>query len=121
MSNDLTGEWVIKPGAGRIAVMTGGAPEKIGSIYIPQTSAPEKPTVGKVVADGGSYTQDGVEYEPLYPVGAWVVFGRYTGTKVTVNRQDVLIIMEKDVLCELVPASEADARPAPNVIVHGKE
>jgi chaperonin GroES len=69
-----------------------------GSIIIPDT-AKEKPQEAKVLAVGpGRVTDDG-KLQPLgITVGDTVVFGKYAGTEVKIDGEDLLIIREDDVL-----------------------
>lgn len=69
-----------------------------GSIIIPDT-AKEKPQEAKVLAVGpGRITDDG-KLQPLdIKVGDTVVFGKYAGTEVKIDGEDLLIIREDDVL-----------------------
>ena len=69
-----------------------------GSIIIPDT-AKEKPQEAKVLAIGpGRITEDG-KLQPLdIKVGDTVVFGKYAGTEVKIDGEDLLIIREDDVL-----------------------
>lgn len=69
-----------------------------GGIIIPDT-AKEKPQEAKVLAIGpGRITDDG-KLQPLdIKVGDTVVFGKYAGTEVKIEGEDLLIIREDDVL-----------------------
>src|SRR5712691_8501143 len=69
-----------------------------GSIIIPDT-AKEKPQEAKVLAVGpGRVTDDG-KLQPLdIKAGDTVVFGKYAGTEVKIEGEDLLIIREDDVL-----------------------
>jgi chaperonin GroES len=69
-----------------------------GSIIIPDT-AKEKPQEAKVLAVGpGRVTDDG-KVQPIdVKVGDTVVFGKYSGTEVKVDGDELLIIREDDVL-----------------------
>jgi len=69
-----------------------------GGIIIPDT-AKEKPQQAKVLAVGpGRITDDG-KLQPLdIKAGDTVVFGKYAGTEVKVDGEDLLIIREDDVL-----------------------
>jgi len=69
-----------------------------GGIIIPDT-AKEKPQQAKVLAIGpGRVTDDG-KLQPIeVKVGDTVVFGKYSGTEVKVDGDDLLIIREDDVL-----------------------
>jgi chaperonin GroES len=69
-----------------------------GGIIIPDT-AKEKPQEAKVLAVGpGRVTEDG-KLQPIeVKVGDMVVFGKYAGTEVKIDGDDLLIIREDDVL-----------------------
>ena len=69
-----------------------------GGIIIPDT-AKEKPQQAKVLAVGpGRVTDDG-KLQPIeVKVGDTVVFGKYAGTEVKIDGDDLLIIREDDVL-----------------------
>jgi chaperonin GroES len=69
-----------------------------GGIIIPDT-AKEKPQQAKVLAVGpGRVTDDG-KLQPIeIKVGDTVVFGKYAGTEVKIDGDDLLIIREDDVL-----------------------
>ena len=69
-----------------------------GGIIIPDT-AKEKPQEAKVLAVGpGRVTEDG-KLQPIeVKVGDTVVFGKYSGTEVKIDGDELLIIREDDVL-----------------------
>ncbi len=69
-----------------------------GGIVIPD-SASEKPSKGRVVAVGtGKLLEDG-KVRPLdVKVGDKVLFGKYSGTEVKVDGDDVLVMREEDIL-----------------------
>jgi chaperonin GroES len=69
-----------------------------GGIIIPDT-AKEKPQEAKVLAVGpGRVTEDG-KLQPIeVKVGDMVFFGKYAGTEVKIEGDDLLIIREDDVL-----------------------
>jgi chaperonin GroES len=83
----------IKPLADRVVVEAAKAEEKTASgIYIPDT-AKEKPQKGKVIAVGA-----GKKDEPMtVKVGDTVLYGKYSGTEITVDGTDVLIMRESDI------------------------
>ena len=69
-----------------------------GSIIIPDT-AKEKPQEAKVLAVGpGRVTDDGKLQPVAVKVGDTIVFGKYSGTEVKVDGDELLIIREDDVL-----------------------
>ena len=68
-----------------------------GGLYIPDT-AKEKPQQGEVVAVGpGRYEKD--QRVPMeVKVGNKVLYGKYSGTEVTIDNEQFLILRESDVL-----------------------
>ncbi|MBN2414009.1 co-chaperone GroES [candidate division KSB1 bacterium] len=89
----------IKPLADRVVVKPVEEEEmKQGSIIIPDT-AKEKPQQGKVVAVGpGKISESGTKINPEVKVGDVVLYGKYSGTEVTVDGEDYLIMRESDIL-----------------------
>jgi len=72
--------------------------QKKGGIIIPDT-AKEKPQEGEVVAVGpGKFSDNGERMEPDVKKGDKVLFGKYSGTEVTVEGQELLILRESDIL-----------------------
>jgi chaperonin GroES len=69
-----------------------------GGIVIPDTAA-EKPIQGKIVAVGkGKILEDG-KVRPLdIKVGDKILFGKYSGTEVKVDGEDLLVMREEDVM-----------------------
>ena len=71
---------------------------KKGGIIIPDT-AKEKPQEGKVVAVGsGKVTDDGKKQPLEVKKGDKVLFGKYSGTEVSIDDEEYLILREEDVL-----------------------
>jgi len=71
---------------------------KRGSIIIPD-SAKEKPQEGKVIAVGtGRVTEDGKKLPLAVKEGDRILFGKYSGSEVTLGGQEYLIMKEEDVL-----------------------
>ena len=69
-----------------------------GGIIIPDT-AKEKPSEGKVVAVGsGSKAEDGKVTALDVKKGDKILFGKWSGTEVTVNGDDLIIMKESDIL-----------------------
>ena len=69
-----------------------------GGIIIPDT-AKEKPQEGEIVAVGSGARGDDNEIIPLeVKAGDRVLFGKWSGTEVKVDGQDLLIMMESDIL-----------------------
>jgi chaperonin GroES len=72
--------------------------DKRGRIIIPD-SAKEKPQEGKVIAVGtGRVTEDGKKLPLAVKEGDRILFGKYSGSEVTLDGQEYLIMKEEDVL-----------------------
>jgi len=89
----------IKPLADRILVKPIDQPEKKkGGIIIPDT-AKEKPQEGEVIAIGkGRLTDAGERVAPEVKKGDKVLFGKYSGTEISIDDENYLILRESDVL-----------------------
>ena len=69
-----------------------------GGIIIPDT-AKEKPVEGKVVAVGPGARDENGKLRPLdVKVGDHVLYGKWSGTEVKVDGEDVLIVKESDIM-----------------------
>ena len=88
----------MKPLADRVVIKPSPADEKTkGGIILPDI-AKEKPVMGEVVAVGpGKVTDDGKKIEPEVKVGDKVLYGKYSGTEVTIDGDEYLIMREADV------------------------
>lgn len=84
----------IKPLSDRVLVEPAAAETKTaGGIFIPDT-AKEKPQKGTVIAVG-----PGKKDEPTtVKVGDTVLYGKYSGTELTVDGKDLLMMRESDIL-----------------------
>jgi chaperonin GroES len=91
-------EFKIKPLADRVIVKPAEAEEKTaGGIILPDT-AKEKPIEGTVVAVGpGKTGDDGKIIKPEVKVGDRVLYGKYSGTEVTIDGEEYLIMRESDI------------------------
>jgi len=88
-----------KPLHDRIAVERVAEEEKTkGGIIIPDT-AKEKPQEGEVISTGPGARDDNGKIQPLdVKAGDRILFGKWSGTEVKVDGQDLLIMKESDVL-----------------------
>lgn len=80
-------------------IVKSSAPEEItkGGIIIPDT-AKEKPMQGVVVATGtGKMTEDGKLVPLQIKTGDQVIYGKYSGTEISVEGEDYLMMRESDV------------------------
>ena len=68
-----------------------------GGLYIPDT-AKEKPQQGEIVAVGPGRFDEGKRVPMDVKVGDKVLYGKYSGTEVTIDGENLLILRESDVL-----------------------
>ena len=72
--------------------------QKIGGIIIPDT-AKEKPQEGEVIAAGAGVKNEDGKLTPLdVKAGDRILFGKWSGTEVKVDGEDLLIMKESDIL-----------------------
>jgi len=72
-----------------------------GGIVIPDTAA-EKPVRGEVVAVGNGKLLDNGELRPLdVKSGDKVLFGKYSGTEVKIDGQELVVMREDDIMAVL--------------------
>ncbi|MEQ8784685.1 MAG: co-chaperone GroES [Pirellulaceae bacterium] len=93
----------IRPLDDRVVVEPLQAEEKTsGGIVLPD-SAQEKPQRGTVVAVGaGRLLDNGNRAELSVAVGDEVIYGKYGGTDIEINGEDVKILRESDILAKVV-------------------
>ncbi|MCL7971089.1 MAG: co-chaperone GroES [marine benthic group bacterium] len=92
----------IKPMADRVVIEPLEETEEMrGGLYIPDT-AKEKPQQGTVIAVGpGRRSEQGELIEVELKEGDRILYGKYSGTEVTVDGSEYLIVRESDVLAVL--------------------
>jgi chaperonin GroES len=89
----------VKPLHDRILIKRVEEKETVkGGIIIPDT-AKEKPQEGEVIAvGGGKKTEDGKVIPLDVKAGDRILFGKYSGTEIKVDEEELLIIREDEVL-----------------------
>ena len=89
----------VTPLADRVVVKALDESEEMrGGLYIPDT-AKEKPQQGEVIAVGpGKLSDEGKRLAPDVSPGDKVLYGKYSGTEVTVDGEEYLILRESDIL-----------------------
>ena len=88
----------VKPLSDRVVVKALEETEQMrGGLFIPDT-AKEKPQQGEIVAAGPGRYEDGKLVPMSLKPGDKVLDGKYSGTEVTIDNEQFLIISEKDVL-----------------------
>ena len=91
-------DFKIQPLADRVIVKPQEAEEVTkGGIILPDT-AKEKPMQGDIVAVGnGKVADDGTKVDLTVKVGDKVLYGKYSGTEVTIDGNEYLIMRESDI------------------------
>ena len=88
----------VKPLADRVVIKAMEESEQMrGGLYIPDT-AKEKPQQGEIIAVGPGKYEDGKLVPMGVKVGDKVLYGKYSGTEVTIEGEQLLILRESDVL-----------------------
>jgi chaperonin GroES len=88
-----------KPLHDRVLVRRVASEEKTkGGLIIPDT-AKEKPSEGEIVSVGeGARKDSGELIAPAVKAGDRILFGKWSGTEVTLNGEDLLIMKESDIM-----------------------
>ena len=88
----------VAPLADRVVVRALEDTEQMrGGLFIPDT-AKEKPQQGEIIAIGPGKYEDGKLVPMTVKVGDKVLYGKYSGTEVTLDDEQFLILRESDVL-----------------------
>jgi chaperonin GroES len=91
----------IHPLADRVAIrLIEDTAEMRGGLYIPDT-AKEKPIQGEVIAVGPGRMEKGQRVPLELRVGDRVVYGKYTGSQVELDGEEIILIKEADVIAKL--------------------
>jgi len=98
ITEDKMAKFSIQPLADRVIVKPQEAEETTkGGIILPDT-AKEKPMQGDIVAVGdGKVTEEGKKVELTVKVGDKVLYGKYSGTEITIEGNEYLIMRESDI------------------------
>ena len=92
----------IKPLSDRVVVKAQDAEEKTASGIILPDTAQEKPQIGEIVAIGpGKVSDGGGLVKMTVKKGDKVLYGKYSGTEISHNGDDLLIMRESDILAIL--------------------
>ena len=91
----------IDPLSDRVVVMPEDPEEKTASGIILPDTAQEKPHMGKIVAAGpGKVSDNGSVVKMTLQKGDQVLYGKYSGTEITLDGTEVLIMRESDILAK---------------------
>jgi chaperonin GroES len=90
---------LLRPLADHVLVRRRGLDEREqGGIVIPDT-AKEKPQEGEILAVGpGRMMDDGHRQPMAVAIGDTVLFGKYAGTEIQLDHEDLLVMRESDIL-----------------------
>jgi len=92
----------LKPMSDRIVVRVCEAEDKTASGIILPDTAQEKPSEGEIVVVGPGKTNDaGTLIKMSLKKGDKVLYGKYSGTEVNVDGENLLIMRESDILATL--------------------
>jgi chaperonin GroES len=101
MATTTKGKLKVHPLADRVAIRPLEETEQMrGGLYIPDT-AKEKPQQGEIIAVGPGRIEKGQHVPMELKVGDKVLYGKYSGTEVTIEDETFLIIKESDVLAKI--------------------
>jgi chaperonin GroES len=96
-----TQKYKVSPLADRVAIRPMEETETMkGGLYIPDT-AKEKPIQGEVIAVGPGRREKGEQVPMELKVGDRVVYGKYSGTQVELDGEEIILIKEADVIAKL--------------------
>ena len=97
-STGTTGNTKVAPLSDRVMVKALEETEQMrGGLFIPDT-AKEKPQQGEIIAVGPGRFEKDVRVPMELKVGDKVLYGKYSGTEVTIDNNQYLILRESDVL-----------------------
>ncbi len=88
----------IKPLSDRVLVRPDSAEEKTSSGIIIPDSAKEKPQRGTIVAVGDGKYEDGKKIGMSVKKGDKVLYGKYAGTEIEIDGEELMIMREADIL-----------------------
>tara|TARA_Y100001970_G_scaffold117260_1_gene145888 strand:- start:35 stop:319 length:285 start_codon:yes stop_codon:yes gene_type:complete len=92
----------LNPLSDRIVVKAHEAEEKTASGIILPDTAKEKPQMGEILAVGpGKVNDSGTTNKMSLKKGDKVLYGKYSGTEVNIDGQELLIMRESDILATL--------------------
>ena len=88
----------LKPLADRVIIKQVAAEEKTKSGIILSSAAQEKPQIYEVVEVGPGGMVDGEKVEMTVKTGDKVITGKYSGTNVKIDGEELIIVRQNDIL-----------------------
>ena len=89
---------MIKPLADRVLVKMKESEETTKSGIILASSAQEKPQIAEVIAVGPGGVIDGKEVTMQVKVGDQVIYSKYSGTEVELDKETYIVVKQNDIL-----------------------
>ena len=101
MATATKAKFKVFPLADRVAIRPMEETETMkGGLYIPDT-AKEKPIQGEIIAVGPGRREKGEVIPMELKVGDRVIYGKYSGTQVELDNEEIILIKEADVIAKL--------------------
>jgi chaperonin GroES len=101
MATATKAKYKVHPLADRVAIRPLEETETMkGGLYIPDT-AKEKPIQGEIIAVGPGRREKGEVIPMELKVGDRVIYGKYSGTQVELDNEEIILIKEADVIAKL--------------------
>ncbi len=88
----------LKPLGDRVVLKHLEAEEKTKSGIILTGAAKEKPQEAEVIAVGPGRTEDGTKIEMEVKVGDRVIYSKYAGNEITLDKEDFVVVSQSDIL-----------------------
>jgi chaperonin GroES len=112
MASPVEKEYAVLPVGNRYLIEIPEDEEKIGSIYLPPSAdRTRKACRGKIVAaptlltPADVFDDDPDAPPPIFRVGDMVIFGRWSGTEVTIKRKKFLLMPAGEIIAKIIDAN----------------
>lgn len=91
----------VKPLGDRVVIKMVESEEKTKGGLILTANAQDKPEIAEVLAVGPGTLADGKKVEMELKVGDRVIMGKYTGTNVKIDGEEIIILSQSDILAKV--------------------
>ena len=91
----------VKPLGDRVVIKMVESEEKTKGGLILTAHAPDKPEIAEVLAVGPGTLADGKKVEMELKVGDHVIMGKYAGTNVKIDGEEIIILSQSDILAKV--------------------
>ena len=101
--NHLIGGYImnVKPLGDRVVIKMVESEEKTKGGLILTANAQDKPEIAEVLAVGPGTLADGKKVEMELKVGDHVIMGKYAGTNVKIDGEEIIILSQSDILAKV--------------------